>query len=135
MDKKQHGRQPNPPGKKTTTRWPTVSLGLIKGATALVFDNDYNRDSERLHILILMTTWAIWKSRNKNAINNQDISPNETKELLKDLISSLIRNSWTETHFMVDKKKLTCQRQLRMLWGDKRFANFDANPYPTVDFS
>jgi len=121
---------------KTTTRpWPTVSIGLIKGATALVFDNDYNRDSERLRILVLMTTWAIWKSRNKNAINNQNVSPNETKEVLKDLISSLIRNSWIETRFMVDKKKLTRQRQLRILWGDKRFADFDADPYPTVDFS
>jgi len=52
-----------------------------------------------------MITWAIWKSRNKNAINNQDVSPNETKQILKDLISSLIRNSWIETRFMEDKKK------------------------------
>jgi len=59
-----------------------------KGATALVFDNDYNRDSKRLCILIYMITWAIWKSRNKNAISNQDISPIETKEIqwLKKLV-------------------------------------------------
>jgi len=57
---------------KTTNRpWPLISLGLIKGATALVFNDDYNRDSERLRILIFMTTWAIWKSRNKNAISTE----------------------------------------------------------------
>jgi len=106
-------------------------------AKKLVFDEDYNRDSEWLRILIYMTTWAIWKSRNKNAISNQDVSPIETKEILKDPISNLIRNSWIETRFMEDKKKPTRQRELKALciWGDKRFANFDAEPYPTVNFS
>jgi len=36
---------------------------------------------------------------------------------------------------MVDKKKLTRQRQLKILWGDKRFADYDADPYPTVELS
>jgi len=99
------------------------------------FDDDYNRDSERLRILISLTVWAIWKARNKNTTSNQNVSLNESKELLKDLISSLIRNSWIETCFTNDKKRLTRQRELRALWGDKHFANFDARPYPTVDFS
>ena len=67
--------------------------------------------------------------------SNQNVSPNETKEILKDLISSHVRNSWIETRFLEDKKKMTRQRELRALWGDKRFADFDAVPYPTVDFS
>ena len=45
---------------KTTPRpWPNISLGLIRGAAALSFENDYSKDSERLRILISMTIWTI----------------------------------------------------------------------------
>ena len=34
---------------RTTSRnWPDVSMGLIRGAAALTFDDDYSKDSERL---------------------------------------------------------------------------------------
>ena len=121
---------------KTTLRnLPAISLGLIKGSAAITFNDDRNSDSERLRILISMTLWAIWKSRNKNTINNQDVVPNETIEILKDMISSLIRNSWIATKFMEPTRRMKRQRKLRSLWGDGNFVDFDANPYPTINFS
>src|SRR5258708_6099165 len=67
-DRHQHGKQQRPCGKKTMTRaWPNTLLGLIRGAAAISFENDHSKDSERLRILISMTIWAIWKSRNKNS--------------------------------------------------------------------
>ena len=83
---------------KTTEReWPNMSLGLIKGTAALSFEDDHNRDSERLRTLISMTVWAIWKTRNKSAINDQEVSTAETGETLKDLITELVRTSWNAT--------------------------------------
>ena len=39
---------------KTTTRaWPNVMMDLIRGTTALTFEDDSSKDSERLRILIL----------------------------------------------------------------------------------
>jgi len=70
--------------RKTTLRnWPAISLGLIERSAAITFNNDHNSDSERLQIPISMTLWAIWKPRNKNSINNQDVVPNE---VLKEMI-------------------------------------------------
>jgi len=51
--------------RKTTPReWLALSLGLIRGSAVITFNDDCNSDSERLWILISMTLWAIWKSRN-----------------------------------------------------------------------
>ena len=72
----------------------------IRGTAAISFKDDHNRDSKRLRILISMTIWAIWKSRNKNSINNQDVAVNETREVLKDLLSDLVRKSWNVTRFI-----------------------------------
>ena len=63
--------------KSTERPWSDISIGLIRGAPAVTFENDHTKDSERLHILISMTVWAIWKSRNKNTINNQDVAPGD----------------------------------------------------------
>ena len=41
----------------TDRGWPTISLGLIGGVAALVLKEDlFDKDSERLRILITMTT-------------------------------------------------------------------------------
>jgi len=76
---------------KTTTRaWPNVTMGLIRGTMALTFEDNSSKDSERLQILILMTIWAIWKSRNKNTILDLEAVPSETRDTLKELIRDLI---------------------------------------------
>ena len=49
----------------TNREWPNITLGLIRGAAALTFEDDFSRDSERLRILITMTIWAIRKSKLK----------------------------------------------------------------------
>ena len=85
--------------RKTTPRtWPIISLGLIRGAPAIGFENDQNKDSERLRILIALSVWAIWKSRNKSSINDQVVTPYETAETLKNVITDLVRKSWNATN-------------------------------------
>ena len=82
-----------------------------------------------------MTVWAIWKSRNKNSISDQEVTPHETRETLKGTITDLIRKSWNTTRFMESGEKKTRQRILRTLWADKRFADFDLTEGPKVDFT
>jgi len=68
--------------RKTTHRErPDISTGLIKGTAALTFEDDLSR------ILISMTIWAIWTSKIKNSINDQDVDPSETKVVLQDLLT------------------------------------------------
>jgi hypothetical protein len=82
-----------------------------------------------------MTIWAIWKSRNKNAINNQDIAAEETKAELERLIKDLITKSWNASRFMEGGRRLKRQRALKTIWSEKRFVDFDPKTGPTVDFS
>ena len=122
--------------RKTTDRnWSEITTGLIRGAPALYFEHDYTKDSERLRILITMTIWAIWKTRNKCAINNQDITPTETGEALKELLSDLVRKSWNATRFMEGGRRLDRQHDLCTLWADKQLVDFDLKTGPTVNFS
>jgi len=101
----------------------------------MAYENDFNKDAERLRTLISMTIWSIWKSRNKSTILNQDVAPNETRETLKDLIQDLIRKSWNATRFMEEGSRKIRQRELRKIWADKKFASFDAKTGPTIDLS
>jgi len=48
-----------------------MTTDLRRGITALSFKGNLTRDSERLHILVSMTIWAIWKSGNKNTLQDQ----------------------------------------------------------------
>ena len=119
---------------KTTPRtWLIISLGLIRGAPTIGFENNQNKDSERLHILIALTVWVIWKSRNKSLIDNQEVTPYETAETLKNIITNLVRKSWNATKFMESRAREICQRKLRTLWADKQFA--DLTTCPKVDFT
>jgi hypothetical protein len=122
--------------KKITSRnWPVLTTGLIKGASVIAFENDSNKDSERLRILISMTIWAIWKSRNKNTISDQDVAQQEATETLKGLLTDLVRKSWNATRFMEGARRAIRQRYPRKLWADKRFTDLDLKTGPTVDFS
>ena len=122
--------------RKTTKRnWPIITIGLIRGAAAISFEKDTNKDSERLRTLIPMTVWAIWKSKIKSSIYNQDVTPNETTQLLKELISDLIKKNWNATRFMEAGSKATRQRNLRKLWVVDRLTKFDPKEGPTVDFN
>ena len=50
--------------------------------------------------------------KNKNSINNQDVAAIETREVLKDLLSNLVRKSWNVTRFMEGGRRLNRQRKL-----------------------
>jgi hypothetical protein len=111
----------------------SLSLGLIKGAAALSFEYDQNKDSERLRILISMTIWAIWKTRNKNSTNNQEVSTGEVGEEQVRLLKDLITKSWNVTRFLGGRRK-NRQRALRALWAEMRLADFDPKTGPAFDF-
>ena len=63
------------------------------------------------------------------------MTPNETTQLLKDLITDLIRRSWNETRFMDDDRKVIRQRKIRQLWAEDRLTKFDPKAGPTVNFT
>ena len=66
----------------STRNWPDISLGSTRGAAALAFEMYDRKGAEGLCILITMTTRAIWKSRSKNSINDQDVASCEASEVL-----------------------------------------------------
>jgi len=121
--------------KSTTRDWPDTNLGLIRGTAALTFDHDMNKDSERLRILISMTVWAIWKSKIKISIQNQDVTPNETTQILKGLLTDLLTKSWNATRFMEEDRKLKKQKKLRKLWAEKKLTKFDPLAGPQINFT
>jgi len=82
-----------------------------------------------------MAIWAIGKSRNKTAITNQDVSPNETAETLKGRIQAQVRKSWNATRFLEGKRKLAQQRIIQALWVDGKLTDFRPKSGPVVDFS
>ena len=100
-----------------------MTTDLIRGITALSFKDDLTKDSERLRILVSMTIWAIWKSRNKNTMQDQVVMPNETRETLKELIRDIIRKSWNSTQLMEGRERLTRQCAIKALWAEGRFAD------------
>jgi len=111
--------------KSTTRDWPDINLGLIRGAAALTFEHAMNKDSERLRMLIATTVWAIWKSKMKISIQNQDVTPNETTQLLKGLLTDLVTKSWNATRFMEEGKRVRKQKKLRKLWAEEKLTKFD----------
>ena len=74
---------------------------------------------------ISLTTWVIWKSRNKSTMNNEEITTIKAEETLKHLVMDLVRRSWNTTKYMEKHRKVIRQKELRSLWADKRLTNFD----------
>jgi len=121
--------------KSSTRDWPDINLGLIRGTAALTFEHDMNKDSERLRILISLTVWAIWKSKIKISIQNQNVTPNETTQILKGLLTDLLTKSWNATRFMEEDRKLKKQKKLRKLWAEKKLSKFDPLAGPQINFT
>jgi len=121
--------------KCTPRPWPLLSMGLIRGSPALSFENDCNKDAERLRTLISMAIWSIWKSRNKSTILDQDVTPKETRATLIELIKDLIRKRWIATRLLEEGERITRQREIWKIWADKKFADFGPKSGPTFDLS
>jgi len=94
-----------------------------------------NKDSERLRLLIAMTVWAIWKSKIKISIQNQDVTPNETTQILKELLTDLVTKSWNATRLMEEGKRERKQKKLRKLWAEENLTKFDPLAGPQINFS
>ena len=77
--------------------------------------------------------WAIWKSKIKISIQNQDVTPNETTQILKGLLTDLVIKSWNTAHFMEEDKKLRKQKKPRKLWAKKNLTKFDPLAGPCTD--
>ena len=82
-----------------------------------------------------MTIWAIWKSRNKNTILDQEAVPSETRDTLRELIRDLIQKSWNTTRFMEGRRKLEWQSAIKTLWVHGHFTDFSPKMGPSVDFT
>ena len=82
-----------------------------------------------------MTVWAIWKSKIKISIQNQDVTPNETTQILKGLLTDLLTKSWNATHFMEEDRKLKKQKKLQKLWAEKKLTKFDPLAGPQINFT
>ena len=121
--------------KATDRQWPAITTGMVRGANALSFKDDLTKDSERLRILISVTIWSIWKSRNENSINNRDVTPNKTTGTLRELIRELIRKSWNSIRFMEGGIRLRRQRAIKVLWAEGRLTNFDPKTGSLVDLT
>jgi hypothetical protein len=63
----------------------------------------------------------------KISINNQDVAPNETTQLLTELLSDLTKKPCDATRFMEGSRKGTRQRGIRKLWADKHMTEFNWN--------
>ena len=120
---------------KASQYWPNISMGLIKGVPALAYEDDSEKDSERLRMLISLTTWAIWKSGNKSSMNDQKVTTIEAGETLSNLISNLVRSSWNAARYMEGGRRLIQQSKLRSLWADKWLADLDLKIGPTIVFT
>jgi len=86
-------------------------------------------------MLIAMTVWAIWISKIKISIQNQDVTPNETTQLLKGLLTDLVTKSWNATHFMEESKRVRKQKKLRKLWAEEKLTKFDPLVGPQINFT
>jgi len=102
-------------GKTTSRTLPDMTTDLIRGITALSFKDDLTRDL--LCILVSMTIWAIWKSRNENTLQDQVVTPNETRETLKEMIRDISRKSWSSMRLMEGRGKFTRQRAIEAMGG------------------
>jgi len=111
--------------KSSMRDWPDINLGLIRGAAALTFKHNMNKDSERLQMLIAMTVWAIWKSKIKISIQNQDITPNETTQILKGPLTDLVTKHWNAMRLMEEGKRVRKQKKLQKLWAEEKLTKFD----------
>ena len=78
---------------------------------------------------------AIWKSRNNNSINDQDVASCEAKETLKGLIQEMIRTSWNAMHLLEGSKRRITQHTLQLLWAQGNLAHFHPMKDPTTDFT
>jgi len=107
---------------------------LIRGAAALTFENNMSKDSERLRILIAMTVWAIWKSKIKISIQNQDVTPNEAAQT-QGLLTDLVTKSWNATCFMEEGKRRRKQKKLQKLWAEEKLTKFDPLAGPQINFT
>ena len=79
--------------------------------------------------------WTIWKSRNKNSIEDKNITTNKTIQALKEAIADLVRKGWNAMRFMEEKVKANRQRDLHKLWADGKLTDFDHISGPEIDFT
>jgi len=116
-----HGKWPKAYGtRQTTTRnRPDITTGLTRAQPPY-------RSKTTTYV-----SWFLWQYgqygnlETKNSINNRDVAPNETREVLKGLLTDLVGKSWNATRFMEGGRRLNRQCKLCSVWADKRFAEFD----------
>lgn len=77
---------------------PYPSIGLIRGSTAITLIDGTNTpahtDSTRMRLLVTITCWAIWKTRNNLAISNTPIERTDSAKLTREILQELLTRSY-----------------------------------------
>lgn len=119
--------------------WPRLTIGLLKGISALALPDSQGNptkdlDSERLRLIISMTIWAIWKTRNKHKIQNLPVTPIESAKLLKTMLKDLITQSHNSMRFEPEHRRSKRTNRLKKLWKDGTIVHLDGSNAPIFDF-
>jgi exonuclease III/ribonuclease HI len=119
----------------TNKRWPNINIGIIYGTGALTIPRrdeppTLNSDVERIRILIALATWAIWKSRNKRAM--EPSYTDEAKKLLLELLKDTITKEWNATSFEPKRRRPKHEHRMQSLWGGA--VTLTRGKAPTFDF-
>jgi len=73
--------------------------------------------------------------KNKDLYSNQDVTPNETTQILKELLTDLVTKSWNATRFIEEGKRRRKQKKLRKLWAEEKLTKFDPLAGPQTNFT
>jgi hypothetical protein len=89
-----------------------------------------NIDTNRLQILIALSIWAIWKARNKRAMDPE--GPNDAKNMFIESLKDIITKTWNATSFDTKKRRPMQEARIQALWGE--IATLQRGKSPTFDF-
>ena len=120
--------------KCTSKRWPNTNIGIIYGTGALTIPREestlQNADVERLRIVTALSIWAIWKSRNKRAMESGHAD--QARMLLSDLLKDTITKEWNTISFEPKRRRPRREARMQALWGGA--VTLTRGKPPTFDF-
>jgi ribonuclease HI/exonuclease III len=121
--------------KCTKKKWPQTSLGLLRGIGAITLSDANGRplrtvDSERLRIIISLTMWTIWKTRNSITIKGENTEKLNNQKLLTDIMKDIISKTWNALKYETEARRASQEKMLKALWGNGKIATLERGKPP-----